>query len=153
MDSRDFKTMFGDVAKESGFESAFGGWWKESSETIVVLDLQKSNFNNLYYLNIKIYVQGISGKRYTRSKNLVKKDVGDIFRRQPPAYSSVLDIDPAENDSMRKDKLEKMFLEFLVPFADKALSKSGIVELAEKAEIYLPPAVKAWLSQQNDGTV
>lgn len=81
MDSKEFKKLFGEVAKSNGFERAFGGWFKDSVESIVVLDLQKSNFGDYYEMNIKIYVQGIFGNSYSKNKDLVKKDTGDIFIR------------------------------------------------------------------------
>lgn len=143
--TEDFKQMFDEVASFSGFEWAFGGWVKESSECIIVLDLQRSKFNHLYYVNIKIYVQGMFGKTYSKTKDLVKKDVGDIFRRQPTAYNSTLDFNESVDKIKRKEMLGKMFSEFIVPFADKALFRSGIKELAESGEIFLLPAVKAEL--------
>jgi hypothetical protein len=142
MDSKEFKKMFGEVAKSNRFESAFGGWFRDSAESIVVLDLQKSNFSDYYEMNIKIFIQGMFGNNYTRSKNLVKRDIGNIFRRQPPEYKSVFDFDEPMDDEMRKEKLEELFSEFIVPFSDKGLSKSGIRELADKGEITLLPAVK-----------
>ncbi len=142
MDSKEFKKVFGDVAKLNGFESAFGGWFRDSTESIVVLDLQKSNFGDYYEMNIKIYVQGLFGNSYTRNKDLVKKDTGDIFRRQPPEYKSVFDFDEPMDDVRRKESIGKLFSDFILPFTDKALSKPGIRELAEKGEIFLLPAVK-----------
>lgn len=142
MDSKEFKKLFGEIAKSSKFENVFGGWFKESTESIIVLDLQKSNFGDYYEMNIKIYVQGIFGNNYSKSKNLVKREIGNIFRRQPPEYKSVFNFDEPMDDEKRKADLAKLFSDFIVPFTDKALSKSGIRELAEKGEIFLLPAVK-----------
>lgn len=146
MASKEFKKLFSEIAKSNGFESAFGGWFKDSTESIVVLDLQKSNFGNYYELNIKIYIHGMFGNSYSRNKDLVKKDTGDIFRRQPSRYKSVFDFDEPMDNEKRNEKLEKFFSEFMVPFTDKALSKSGIRELAEKGEITLLPAVEKELA-------
>lgn len=146
MDSKEFKTVFGDVAKANGFSKAFGGWLKESIECITVLDLQKSNFGDYYELNIKIYIQGMFGNKYQKSKELVKKDTGDVFRRQPNEFNDVLDFDTSMDDENRKERLEILFSEFMVPFTDKALSQLGIKELAEKGEVFLLPAVKERLN-------
>ncbi|MDR1682139.1 MAG: DUF4304 domain-containing protein [Candidatus Symbiothrix sp.] len=142
MDSKEFKNIFDTVAKANDFEKAFGGWFKESSECIIVLDLQKSNFGDYYELNIKIFVQGIFGNKYVKSKDLVKKHTGDIFTRQPNDYKDVLDFDTSMDDEKRKEKLESLFSEFVVPFANKALSRIGLKELAEQEKIFLLPAVK-----------
>ena len=149
MDSKEFKKIFGEVAKSNGFERAFGGWFKDGAESIVVLDLQKSNFGDYYEMNVKIYVQGMFGNSYSKSKNLVKRDIGNIFRRQPYEYRSVFDFDEPMNDEERNADLIKLFSDFIVPFTDKALLKSGIKELAEKGEITLLPAVREELYKDN----
>jgi len=145
MSSKEFKKLFGEVAKSHGFENAFGGWFIDCPESIVVLDLQKSNYGDYYEMNLKIYIQGIFGNSYSISKDLVKKDIGDVFTRQPLEYSSVLDFDTPMDDEKRKTGVVKLFSDFIVPFTDKALSKSGIKELADKGKITLLPAVKGEL--------
>lgn len=142
MNNKEFKNKFSNIAKSKGFESSFGGWFKESTECIVVLDLQKSNFGDYYEMNIKIYIQGMLGNDYVKNKDLIKKDTGDIFRRQPSEYRDVFDFDEPMDDEKRKKRLEQLFSEFIVPFTNKASSKSGIRELAEKGEINLLPAIK-----------
>lgn len=140
MDSKEFKKIFGEVAKSNGFKSAFGGWFKDSAESIVVLELQKSSFSNSSYLNIKVFIQGAFERTYTPNKDLIKSSIGHITNQIRD--KEILDFDTSMDDEERKGKLEQLFSEFIVPFADKALSKSGIRELAEKGEIFLLPAVK-----------
>lgn len=147
MNGKELGKIFGEIAKSNGFESAFGGWFKDSVESIVVLDLQKSNFGDYYEMNIKIFIQGMFGNRYSRSKNLVKRDMGNIFRRQPLEYKSVFDFDEPMDNEKRKVDLAKLFFDFIVPFTDQALSKSGIRELADKGEITLLPAVEEELDK------
>ena len=53
------------------------------------------------------------------------------------------------NDEERNTDLIKLFSDFIVPFTDKALLKSGIKELAEKGEITLLPAVREELYKDN----
>ncbi len=43
MDNKNFKKKFNDIAKFHGFESLFGGWFKESPECIFVIELMKFN--------------------------------------------------------------------------------------------------------------
>jgi len=144
MDSKEFKKLFGEVAKSNGFESAFGGWFKGSAESIVVLELQKSSFANSTYLNVKIFIQGAFDRTYTPNKDLIKSSIGHITNQIRD--KEILDFDEPMDDDERKEKLEQLFGEFIVPFVDKALSKSGIRELAEKGEITLLPAVKEELA-------
>lgn len=134
--------MFGEIAKLNQFESVFGGWFKESTECVIVLELQKSNFGNYFQLNIKIYVQGMFDRIYSKNKDLVKKEIGHIRSGEPLKYKPVFDLDETIDNQIRKKKLEELFAEFIVPFTDKTLSKTGIKSLAETGEIILLPAVK-----------
>ena len=143
MNSKEFKnTVFDIVAKSNGFENAFGGWFKESSECIAVLELQKSNYGDYYELNIKIYIQGVFGNKYKKCKELVKQDTGDIFIRAPKTFKDVFDFDKTVDDSLRKDQLSLLFQEFIVPYTDKALSLTGIKQLSMHGDIFLLPAIK-----------
>ena len=144
MDSKTFKSLFDDVAKKNDFERAFGGWFLDSSECIIVLDLQKSNFGNYFDLNIKIFIQGIFGT-YVKGKDLVKKYPGAIFLRQPKYYNDLFDLETPIEEDKRLQKLEELFREFIKPFTTKALSRQGIRELEAQGKISLLPAVKAEL--------
>lgn len=147
MNNQEFKKMFGEIAKTNAFGPAFGGWFKEGEECIVVLDLQKSNFGNYYRLMIKIYVQGMFGNTYSKCKTLVKGDVGDIFTGPPPQYADIFHLEKPINDEQRIERLSKLFTELIVPLTDKALSKAGIRELAKEERISLLPAVRKELER------
>lgn len=146
MDSKEFKNVFGEIAKANEFKKAFSGWYKESPECIAILELQKSNFGDYYQLNIKIFIQGVFAKSYVPSKDLIKGSMGHINSSETNDYKNVFDFDEPMDDTIRKERLEKLFKEHIVPFTNKTLFKSGIRELAEKGEIILLPAIKEELA-------
>ncbi|MDB6080862.1 MAG: hypothetical protein JWO53_134 [Chlamydiia bacterium] len=139
----EFKQLFGEISRKNGFSLEYGGWFKESNECIFVLDLQKSNYSNLYYLNIKVFIQGSFGRQYSKEKDLVKKKVGNIFIRQPMEYNNAFDLESTMTDNERRLLLENLFVNFLNVFSNKVLTKAGIKELVEKNEIPSFPATKA----------
>lgn len=145
MTSLEFKSTFDEVAKEHKFEKAHGGWFLDSPECIIVLDLQKSNYADYFEMNVKIYVQGMFGRTYVRCKDLVKKDVGNVFMRQPNEYKDVFDFSMLMDDDRRKHRLEELFRVFVNPLTEKALSRHGLKELGARGTVYLLPAVKAEL--------
>lgn len=140
MENKDFKKSFNEIAKKHGFESAFGGWFKESDECIAAIYLQKSNYGNYYELNIKIFIQGMFGEYYKKSKSL-KNAVSDILGRQPEEYKDTFDLESSIECSARKNKLEKLFNDFLVPFVNTMLTREGIKKCALADKDFLPPAV------------
>jgi hypothetical protein len=147
MENKIFKKKFNDIAEFYGFEPAFGGWFKESSECIFVLELMKSNFGNYYQLNIKVFVNGVFGKHYRKNKDLVKREIGNIFIGEPKEFKKALDLEILMDIKEREQKLQELFNDFLVPFSEKALTKHGIHELTEQGKIDLLPAVKEELEK------
>ena len=142
MNSKEFKRVFDKLAQANNFEKLFSGWFKESLESIVVLDLQRSNFGNYYELNIKIFVQGLFDNKYVRNKDLVKRYTGDIFIRQPNEYNNVFNLEILMDDKKRKKELECLFQKFIVPLVHQALSRVGLKELDKQGKIFILPAVK-----------
>ena len=140
MKTKEFKKLFNETAKSYGFESAFGGWFKESDECIAALYLQKSNYGNYYELNIKIFIQGVFGEHYKKSKEL-KNAVSDILGRQPEEYRDIFDLELSTENAIRKTKLDQLFNDFIVPFVNTMLTQEGIKKRALADKDFLPPAV------------
>ena len=145
MDSKNFKTIIDFLMKNNGFTAAYGGWYKESQDAIIVLCLQHSTYGPTYYLNIKIYIHGFLNQVYKISKFLVQSDVGDIFTRPLKEYSNIFDLDNSLTDDTRKVLLESMFSNYLVPLSNLSLSKQGMLELENRNWITLLPAVNNYL--------
>jgi hypothetical protein len=145
MNTKEFKVIFAEVAEAGGFKNAFDGWFKESSECIVVLHLQKSNFGSYFELNIKIFIQGLFGKTYTHEKQMVKNLPGDVFWRPPDIYKLAFDLNTEQNIDSRRKILIKLFEQFIIPTTEMALTKSGIINLKKMGMVYLLPAVESRL--------
>lgn len=142
MNLKEFKKKYDIISIKYNFNKSLGIWFKESSESIVILDLQKSNYGNHFDLNIKIIIKGFLNDFHEVSKDLLKKNTGDIFIRQPNLYKDIFDLSNSLNDLKRLEKLEDFFKDFIVPFTEKGLTKRGILKLAADGVIYLLPAVK-----------
>lgn len=143
MDSKLFKSLFNTVAKSNNFSYQHSAWFRESSDSIIVLSLQKSNYDNLYYLNIKTFVRGLFGESYNVSKTLTK-DTGHIFRREPADYQSAFNLDSELTDEQREKELVRLFKSFLNPYCEIMLSKGRIIQEHRRGneQYYLLPAVK-----------
>jgi hypothetical protein len=144
MNSKEFKVKFGEIAKANDFRKAFGGWYKETPECIAILELQKSNFSDSYYINIKIFIQGAFGRIYTPNKVLIKSSMGHITNQIRD--KDILNFGELMDDEKRLENLVNLFSDLIVPFTNKTLSKSGIREFVEKGIITLLPAIKEELA-------
>lgn len=142
MNLKVLKRTFAEITKSIGLETKFGGFVKETEEVVIVLSFQKSNYSTQVYLNIKLYVQGIFGKKYQLSRELVCGDVGDVFRRAPKDYDEIFNLNTDLSDNARIEYLKKFIDEFLSGFVQQVSTVKGIMSLAEKGELFLLPAVK-----------
>ncbi|SEH29933.1 DUF4304 domain-containing protein [Chryseobacterium culicis] len=147
MNSKEFKSIFGSVAKENDFLQAFGGWYKESPECISVLELQKSNFGDYYILNIKIFIQGSFDRIYSPTKDLIKSPMGDINENETDKYREIFDFDKPLDDSLRIEKLKELFKNHIVPFTTQTSTRLGIIELETSGQISILSSVKKELDK------
>lgn len=147
MESKDLKKVFGNIAKESGFSNKFGGWYRESEKSIVTLSLQKSNYADYFYLNIKIFIHGIFSQKYIIDKYLIKNHLGNIFLRSPKEYDEYFNFENNLIDDERINGIIKIFNDFINPFTQRALTIEGIKALAEEQKIVLLPAVQLELEK------
>ena len=147
MNLKVLKRTFAEITKSIGLETKFGGFVKETEEVIIVLSFQKSNYSSQVYLNIKLYIQGVFGKNYQLSREMVVNDVGDVFRRAPKDYDQIFDLGSDLSDNERIEQLKAFVDEFLSGFIQQASTVKGIMLLAEQGELYLLPAVKSELEK------
>ncbi len=147
METKEFKKMIDSIARSHGFQSAYGGWFKEGPECIFVLNLQRSSYSNFYYLYAKIYIQGCFGSQYAKSRGLVSRDIGDIFTDEPSEYKDIFNLEHPMTDAERRQKMEAFFEKHLVPFSDAAMTRTGIRSLNDNHLFYLLPAVKLELER------
>ena len=147
MNLKVLKRTFAEITKSIGLETKFGGFVKETEEVIIVLSFQKSNYSSQVYLNIKLYIQGVFGKNYQLSREMVVNDVGDVFRRAPKDYDQIFDLGSDLPDNERIEYLKKFIDEFLSGFIQQTSTVKGIMSLAEKGELFLFPAVKSELEK------
>ena len=144
MNSKEFKSLFGSIAKENDFLQAFGGWYKESSECIAILELQKSMYGNYYMLNIKIFIQGAFDRSYYPTKELIKSPMGSIGKQ---IMDDVLSFDKPMPDELRTERLKELFSNSIIPYVSKLMTKANIVDLESKGEIMVLSSVKKELEK------
>ncbi len=146
METKIFRRIFKRVALRYGFIFTSGVLHIEFDETITVVDLQKSDYGNYFYLNIKTFIKGSFGL-YDSVTSALKKLPGSIFQRCPAVYDEIFDLD-LDNSEVDKDKqLSTMFEQYLQPYLVKVRSKRNIIDTyqSDPKSFFLLPAVKAEL--------
>lgn len=142
MKDKELKKKFCEIGKIYGFNTAYGGCYKSSLECLTILELQKSNYGNYYYLNSRTYIQNILGQEFIPNKEIMRKtSIADVMYLIKD--DSILDLDVQMEDNDRIEKMRILFETIIIPFTNSCLSKEGIVKLYHNENnIVIPPAVK-----------
>jgi hypothetical protein len=148
MDSKEFKRTFSNLANKCSFKKESDYWSKTSDESILLLELQKSNFGNYYYINIRIFIRGIFNFDKNETVKTLKKKTMGIFLRQPKEYEDSLNLEFPMEDNKRSEKLETLFNAFVIPISIKALTLQGISELASEGKILITDPTKKELEKK-----
>lgn len=121
MDNKEFKKILSVCLEKEGFTLKNKCFYKSIDELIVIVDIQKSNYQNSFYINYAFIVKDIyNGVEYPRT------NIGDIRGRFIYKDScTVLDnfmLDSLANDEFR-ESLEENINVFLRPVFEGGLSK------------------------------
>lgn len=147
MVTAEFRTMFGEVAKAHGFTGAHGGWYRDTGAALLILSLQKSNFGNYLYLNIKIFL----GERATGAPEQLRQRIknlnGDVFRRQSNEQSELLNLENDLSISARREGIDAMFRGLIGHMVACCEDTAGILRLGDEGLVFLLPSVKARLER------
>jgi hypothetical protein len=120
MNNEEFKNIVNDLLKPLGFKKK-GNYWKlETEEIEKIIDLQKSNFSNLYYLN---YGYNLKNLNY----DTVRKH---IYNRLP--QHSAFDLENNLIPAIRNEEIQKIFNNELIPEVSRINTESDIIELLKK---------------------
>lgn len=146
MEKVPLKEILKGIAARYNFCFSSGFYYKKSNECIVVLELQKSNYGSYFQVNIKVFIQGLFDKTYLINKDLIHKNVPDLFLGIPKEYENLFDLEYNDKLNERKVGLEKLFESYINPLSEKLLTKEGIHLLSEKGEIFILPTVRRALN-------
>lgn len=149
MTPQEFKSLFAEVAKRHHLESAHGRFVKESPDCILVIELQKSKYGKYFDVNLKVFVRGLFGRSPARTKEMLEKLPGDVFLRTPQLYQPAMNLETPINVEERRLLLERLFRDFIESITQDALTRKGLISLADRGVLHILPVVRRELDLSN----
>ncbi|MFP3462952.1 DUF4304 domain-containing protein [Arthrobacter globiformis] len=109
-----------------------GSWYLSGSDTLIVLNLQKSNYSPRYYINFGIWFLAVGPSNYPKTTHChlqtrLEALVADDDR---PRLEGLLNLEEIMPDHVRHDELHAALDDWLLPFVQTASSLSSIVTAA-----------------------
>ena len=136
MDKKSVQAPVARWAKQAGFQKHSDTWYRRCPDLVQVLNLQKSQYGNQYYLNVGIYVPSIGAassqwpKEHQchvrmRAKTLVSEESKDVAR-----FESAMDLeDGSVSNDMREQEIGRFLDEHVASFLDSAKSLEDLRSL------------------------
>lgn len=121
MDKKEFKKAIKEVTGEYGFKYIKKGYYYTNEELIVVIDLQKSNFEDGYYINFGFFIKEMHQDVIFPTTNICDVNGRLTINYDGRIYECVhySDIEP----SILKEGLRKEIEAYLLPVMQEGLAK------------------------------
>ncbi|WAC71441.1 DUF4304 domain-containing protein [Roseateles sp. SL47] len=124
MDKTNFKKGLGCVLKSAGFASKSGSWYLSGRDSIVVLNLQKSDFDEKFYLNFGVWLKSLGAVEFpAENKCHIQARLTSLF----PGHAEAIDRACMAGGSKEDSATFAEFLESeFVPFCNDCLRIEGL---------------------------
>jgi hypothetical protein len=145
MTNKEFKDIIDRLLKPHGFKRKGNEWRTETEDLIKMVDLQKSNFSNLYYLNFGYNFKGLGYHGLTRhiDSRLASSDtkINKIIRE-------TFDLEIPMDDITRAKNLSNIIVNILLPKISSINNKADMLDfLKTKSTLNdIPLVVKEYLN-------
>jgi len=125
-----FKQMFGKVFADSGFAKKGQSWFLRGRDAIVVVNLQKSDFADKFYVNIGIWLRALGESEFPAENHChIQVRLANLFSGQVSLIDKACSLEFAEQSDV--DELQTILRERLVPFCQHSLTLDGLRQNAE----------------------
>ncbi len=126
--------VFEQNVQQAGFIKKRGSWYFNGAETILVVNLQKSNYGKQYYVNLAVYVKQFGEERFPKEHKChirIRLDavVTDRTERTLNADDSSL---PEEE---RRNAVAQLMQTKAIPFLQRMATLDGIRQMVKQGEL------------------
>ena len=129
MESKQFKKWFSEVAKSNGFEKRSGNWLQNAGELTWVVNLQKSNFSNTYYVNFGFIINSVPlGQMRTHIEYRLSSTDPEERRK----IEELLDLDSPLDDNSRESALRIRLSHGVYGQLKKTITEGGLLSVLKK---------------------
>jgi hypothetical protein len=120
------KVRIDKCASEVGFIRQSGAWYLRQAETIAVIDLQKSDFGQRYYINIALWLLPLGDTRYPKEWTChIRTRADALFPEREETLKLALDLDSPMTDAERVSELVNV-LNMLLPMFRSCATIDGL---------------------------
>jgi hypothetical protein len=134
------------VLKSHGFKKKSNNWYLGKDEVVLLVNLQKSQYGNQFYVNCAVLVKNLSDLEFPQEEKCHIRFRLDSNDTNVPEkrVESLLDL---ENDLITEEdrtaELQKLITDYALPHLNKCSTLNGITEILSSGKF------KGWAVRKN----
>lgn len=126
IDKAFFKKSFGNALREHGFRKKGQTWYLHGPDCVVVLNLQKDDFSDLYFVNFGIWLSSLGDAQYPPESHChVGSRLEELF---PSHREMILDGCTMSSDPSALEPFIALLHSDVVPLCKRCLTLEGLKE-------------------------
>lgn len=133
------QATFDDFAKAAGFTKKSGTWCRRQSETIAVLELQKSQCGAQYYVNVALWLLALGEANCPKEHTChLRSRLDELLPEHEDQLKIVLNLDNRIlTEEARRAKFESILNGQLLALIDRSTTLDGVRELLSDSHLGL----------------
>jgi hypothetical protein len=150
IDKKKLKKQFSDNLRKSNFKVKSNAWYKSNEENIIVIELQKSNYNESYFLNIAVWLRALGENQFPKERIChIRMRADSYFLDSGAEIADIFDFSETELDAEKSASIDRLLSEKVLPLVEKLSSIEGLKELYKNGHfenVFLHKNARAFLS-------
>ncbi|MCP4406089.1 MAG: DUF4304 domain-containing protein [bacterium] len=135
-DKKKFKQLFSEQLAQVDCVRKSNAWYKESKETIFVVELQKSNYDESYFLNLAIWLKILGENKFPKERFChIRTRAGSFFFEYGVKIANILDFNNASLDEERCEAIQWLLTENVIPLIKEAAEVKGLCRLYQAGKL------------------
>lgn len=131
MDSKQLAEVIGSRLVGAGFSRSGQTWFRESTETIALANLQKSRYGPCYYMNLGFWIKSLGDPPSIPPREHLCHIRARADSELEPGLGRTLDLEVPIDDGDRRSELHRIVTETVIPFLVQGESLAGLRVLVE----------------------
>lgn len=131
MDKKTFKKSIAAVCEQASFIKNGQSWYRYGKDTIGVINLQKSDWGNFYYINLGIWLKGIGDEKFPKENHCqIRGRAEGLFPEARELVSRGCSLE--ESDPEYITQLSVFLRDQLIPFLEEAMDIEKLRSLIQE---------------------
>ncbi len=130
----------GQVLKAAGFKKKSDTWYRSSADVIAVLNLQKSNYGQQFYINVALWLRTLGDVNAPPENQChIRCRLSDVVEEDKKQIARLLDLeDVSTSDEDRSAQIRSLVERHVIPFFSRTATIDGL-KTAYRTEAWFRP--------------